>query len=161
MSAAFSPCKSYRYELRRHWGDPQSANILALCGANPSTAGAEIDDNTIRKETAFAKREGCDGIVKVNVAAFCATDPKKCPSGVLGFGPNNEQYLRQICQECPVIVVAWGNVAQDEHVRWALKIFQDEMATLMCFGINGNGSPKHPLYLRNDAPLIMWPGIQS
>jgi hypothetical protein len=154
-SATISPCGLYRYDLRRVWGDPDSANLFAVCGANPSTADAQLDDPTIRRCIGFAQREGCDGLVMVNVRAFRATDPGKVPvSRLLNEIALNDQTLRAVCQECPLIVCAWGTVADERAVAEAMDIFDDEMATLMCFGQTMAGHPKHPLYLPKTAPLV-------
>lgn len=160
-SAVISPDGNYRYELRRIWGDPQSANLMAIVGANPSTADHLIDDNTIRREIGFAKREGCDGLVKLNVQAWRATNPDDVPAGDVGRGPLNDRYLRQVCMECQVIVCAWGTVADPDAVRIALKIFDEQMATLMCFGVTKSGHPRHPLYLPLNTQLVMWPGVTA
>lgn len=154
-TATISDCGLYRYDLRRVWGDPDSANLLAICGANPSTADAQLDDPTIRRCIGFAKREGCDGLVMVNVRAFRATDPRKVPPvSPLGEGVHNERTLRAVCMECPLIVCAWGTVADPRDVADAMDIFDDEMATLMCFGTTMKGDPRHPLYLPANAPLV-------
>ena len=155
-TALISTCGVYRYELRRHWGEPDSQNIMAICGANPSTADAQVDDATIRREIGFAKREGCDGLVKVNVGAFRATNPKDCPGGVETFGPANLLALLKVAKECPVVVCAWGAVADPYCVRRALEAFDRAGSILMCFGMNGDGSPKHPLYLPLNRPLVAW-----
>lgn len=152
--ATFSPCGAYRYDLTRHWGDAASARIMGLCGANPSTASHLIDDNTIRRDIGFAQREGFDGLAKGNVSAYCATDPRNCPPGAAGFGPDNEAALRALARRCPLIVCCWGTVADPTNVRRTLTIFREEMATLMCFGLTLAGHPKHPLYLPASAPLI-------
>lgn len=73
-SAVFSPCGTYRYELRRTW--ESSLPILVTIGLNPSTADGYGDDPTIRKEIGFASRWGYGGIVKVNMFAFRSTDPR-------------------------------------------------------------------------------------
>lgn len=153
-SATISPCGAYRYDLYRIWGDADSHNLLAICGANPSTADGTIDDPTIRRCISFAKREGCDGLVMINVCAYRATDPREVPPGSVHRGPDNDATLRFVCGLCPVIVCAWGTVADRWCVEHALDLFDDEMATLVCFGTTKAGHPKHPLYLPAQAPLV-------
>jgi hypothetical protein len=66
LSAVFSPCGIYRLELRREV-DPLLAGLTAaLCGVNPSTAGAEDNDATIRKDMGFARVLGWSHIIKIN-----------------------------------------------------------------------------------------------
>src|SRR5690242_17608554 len=62
----------FRYRLDRHVQD--DGIVAALCGVNPSTAGAEANDQTIRKDLGFARIHGWRQIIKVNKFAFRATD---------------------------------------------------------------------------------------
>lgn len=71
--AFISECNLYRYWLTREWGE--GGNLMAFVMLNPSTADANIDDPTIRRCVGFAKREGRNGIVVVNLFAGRATDP--------------------------------------------------------------------------------------
>ena len=155
--AVIDPCGRYRYSLSRYWSE-RCTKVMIICGANPSTADDQVDDPTIRREMGFAKREGCDGLVKVNVSAFRATDPKKCPPGEAGFGPDNRHTLARVAANGAVIC-AWGSVADPVNVKLALDIFRQVGATLWCFGVTKDGHPKHPLYLPLDTTIIPFAGI--
>jgi len=152
-SAVLDPFGIYRYSLSRYWSVRNPTKVMIICGANPSTADATVDDNTIRREMGFAKRDGYDGLMKVNVSAFRATDPKKCPPGEAGFGPDNRQTLMHVAAKGAVIC-AWGTVADPWSVCRALDIFREVGATLWCFGMTKDGHPKHPLYLPLDTPIV-------
>lgn len=54
-TAEFSINGVHRYWLTRGLG---GVRPLVVCGLNPSTADAEVDDNTIRKEMKFARSWG-------------------------------------------------------------------------------------------------------
>jgi hypothetical protein len=45
-SAVISQCQSYRYELRRVWDETKPPGLFS--GLTPSTAEAEVEDNTSR-----------------------------------------------------------------------------------------------------------------
>lgn len=153
-TATLSPCGLYRYDLRRVWGDPDSANLLAICGANPSKADAQREDPTSRRCIGFAKREGCDGLVIGNVRTYRATDPNDVPALTVHEMGVNAAALHALCDEFPVIVCAWGTVADPVAVHQALQIFEKAGTVLVCFGITKDGHPKHPVRLPNSAPLV-------
>lgn len=48
---------------------------LVVIGINPSDAGGDEDDNTSAKCTTFARREGANGLVMVNLHPAIAQDP--------------------------------------------------------------------------------------
>lgn len=74
--AYLSECRQYRYWLTRIWN--HALPMLAVIGVNPSTADEVENDPTIRKCMGFAERLGFGGLLMINVAAYRATDPKKC-----------------------------------------------------------------------------------
>jgi hypothetical protein len=65
----------YRYRLWRLWND--QLPIMAWVLLNPSTADADIDDQTVKKCIGFAKTNGHGGIIVVNVFAWRARDPRE------------------------------------------------------------------------------------
>jgi len=50
--------------------------------------------------------------------------------------------------KCEKVVFGWGNAAEIPH--WIKPIIDRPY----CFGINHNGSPKHPLYLSYQTRLV-------
>ena len=74
-AAILSDDGRYRYLLERQWDERPR---MAWCMLNPSTADANIDDQTIKRCIGFAKREGFGGIIVVNLMAFRATSPAMC-----------------------------------------------------------------------------------
>jgi len=145
----FSPCRCYRYTLWRQWGATE--NYAMFIGLNPSTADEVQDDPTIRRCIDFSKQWGFDGLCMTNLFAFRATDPKEMKRCLKPVGDDNDRWLVECSKGAGVVVAAWGNhgrfLGRDEEV---IQIVD----RLQCFGLTGEGCPKHPLYLRKDSTLI-------
>ncbi len=155
--ATISECGRYRYRLWRQWDD--LAPVMVFCMMNPSTADASQDDATIRRCIGFAKRERHGGIIVVNVFALRATNPGELLTADDPYGPENEAHL--LCARSPILstlVVAWGVPVGGRRLRHH---YTRAAVTLLplkpkCLGTTSAGWPKHPLYLRADAPLVDW-----
>lgn len=146
----------YRYRLERVWAP--HTETLRVVMLNPSTADGTVDDPTIRRLTGFAKRQGAGGITVLNLYAFRATDPRDleraAAAGVDVVGPENDAYLRILATAGKPILAAWGARAPRERVDAVRRIL--EPAPLLCLGTTKDGYPRHPLYVRGDAPLVDW-----
>src|SRR5438045_623302 len=97
----------YRYRLDRWWGPgPRVCWILH----NPSKAGAEINDPTVRIGMGFSKLWGFDGMAFVNVAALVATNPRELIGHPDPFGVRNLEFVWDAMRESNRVVAAWGRV---------------------------------------------------
>lgn len=160
--ARYSPCGRYRYVLERDWTPAGAApRTLMFVGLNPSVAGATHQDPTCARETDRARRLGYTRYLKGNVLDWRATSPRDIPHDPeIACSPGNLPALREMAAQSEAIVLAHGRV----HPRYAgivagmLDVLRGTGRPLVCLGLNKDGSPKHPLYLRNDAPLIPYPG---
>jgi hypothetical protein len=174
--ADISPCGRYRYRLWREWqeptpvprdrwrwfgerdgagkelGEPKTVVFVML---NPSIADGDRDDPTIRKCVKFARREKYQSLLVVNLFAFRATSPRV----LLAVGPGddpvghrNQDALERI-EDDDLVICAWGahggHLGQDETM---LGWLGDH--TLFCLGETKDSHPRHPLYVRDDQPLI-------
>lgn len=156
--ATISKCGLYRYRLWRGWGEQGGVgwtNPLTVLARNPSTADASLPDPTINVECGWASRHGYDGLDKYNIQAFRAADPAMCPAGLEGFGPANERYLTEVALFSPAVVVAWGASADPLCVAKVVDIFRDCGTVMLCWGVNADGSPRHPLR-RKLGELHVW-----
>ena len=160
-TAIISPCGTYRYTLTRRI--PQAIRWVKPClfvMLNPSIADATQDDPTIRRCISFAKREGCTSLTVVNLFAMRATDPKQLTAAMkLGqdpIGPDNcEHVIQQIAaHSLGIIVAAWG--AHRLAITMPVQRHALHEAGAHCLGMTKDGSPKHPLYVRADQPLVPW-----
>lgn len=155
-TAVISECGRYRYELRRIW-DPNGP-LLEWIMLNPSTADGTVDDNTIRRCIAFAKRWGYGGIVVRNLYAWRATNPAELVNLDDPVGPENRDYLSRADADCTI--VAWGAHPaatgwwNGYPFGWQRTVIQ--RTALFCLGTNANGSPKHPLYVPSSRTPIRW-----
>lgn len=159
--ARFSACGRYRQTLTRDWtpaGDRPRAVLFV--GMNPSVASAEISDPTCHRELDFARRWGYTRYLKGNVLDWRATSPKDLPvDPAEACSAENLPLVLEMAAEAELIVMACGRL----HARYqgvvasmvcALKATEKP---LKCFGLNRDGSAKHPLYLRKDATLVGFP----
>ena len=158
----------YRYHLEPEAWDP-SLPVLGVVGLNPSFASTTPTekhpkpgpDPTMRRVMYFAKRDGFGGVLMANAWAFRSTKPGALRSVADPFGPKNHYALAGLSTRCKRIVVAWGAHPSltEEHVARVLRFID---RPVYCFGTNADGSPKHPLYLRKDTPIVPWPvGIMA
>jgi hypothetical protein len=156
--AQFSDDRRYRYALWREWESGPTVRSFVVIGLNPSTADESEDDPTIRRCIAFAKREGCGRLVMLNLFALRATDPRVMKAHPEPVGIDNDGVIWRRTQpslgDQPIVVAAWGvhGVHRDRDMR-----VRQFAPPLVCFGVTKDGHPRHPLYLRADAPLVPYP----
>ena len=151
-TARFSSCGRYRQLLTRCW-DPNLPPILFI-GMNPSTADQHVDDPTVRKECGYAQRWGYGSLIKCHVMDYRATHPKDLLT-VVAQSDENLPIIQQQLKKVDTVVAVWGKLnpkLQDCATKvWdLLKNFDGQV---MCLGTNQDNSPRHPLYLKNDAQL--------
>lgn len=146
-SAFFSPCRTWRYLLRRKWNDRQEVAFIML---NPSTADETQDDPTIRRCIGYAKTWGYGGLIVGNIFGLRSTDPKALLSAADPVGPHNDYWLANIGFGTDT-VCAWGAHGK-LHGRGAkvLELLRLNGAQPMALKLTGDGQPAHPLYLKGD-----------
>jgi len=155
-SAEFSACGNYRRLLTRRWGDEENASFALWIGMNPSMADATADDPTTHRECRMTRSWGEEAYVKTNVMDYRATRPDDLIApGVVPSSPDNLPTILSAAEGATKIVLSYGVLPKslkgyEEIVIDALRSAGHE---LWCLGRNGDGSPKHPLYLRSDTPL--------
>jgi hypothetical protein len=143
-SATFSPCKRFRYVLRRTW-NPAGKTVLFIA-LNPSTADANHDDPTIRRCIRFAADWGYGSLFVANLFAYRATDPKILRATPDPIGPRNNWWLTRLHNQAHLTIAAWGiHGAYLQRNRAILK----KRPSLHCLGITQSGHPKHPLYVHS------------
>ena len=126
-------------------------------GCNPSTADEKENDPTVRKDLGFAKRNGCGGLLKLNVGAFYATDPKDWYKAADPFGLENsiEDFARyREMLKAKVFVSAWGKCIGRFAYRGEL--IARAFPQLMCFGRTADGTPRHTSRLPYSTPMELY-----
>jgi hypothetical protein len=155
--AVFTRDGRYRPLMRRWIGDRFPDRYAMFIGMNHSTADAEANDPTCAREWQFARREGFDAMVKANVGDYRATNPKDLLApGLRVSSPENLPSIRQSAAGAGLVVLCHGKLNQPlaASAREIISALGEDGIELWCFGTNADGSPKHPLYLRADTPLV-------
>lgn len=153
MSPEDSPL--YRYKLWRTWDAEKPSLVYVML--NPSTADHTQDDQTIRRCMHFARRDGYGGIIVVNLFSGRATDPDDLFAMADPIGPMGNWFLSQTVMDAARnegrVIVAWGAHPKAAKRREQVLRAIQSVTQPYCFGINQNGSPKHPCYLGNNHPV--------
>lgn len=148
--AIFSDCKTFRYQLWRRWN--LSRPMILIIGLNPSRANETYNDPTITRVINFARDMGYGGLFFGNLYAFRTPHPRELIENLdIAIGKENNFHLKLMGGQSQKIVFAWGSwkfiSVRSAEVK---KLFHEAW----CFGINKDGNPKHPLYLKKTAQLI-------
>lgn len=161
--AIFSPCGQYRYGLYRTLSRYARAMLFVML--NPSIADGQTNDNTIRRCVSFARREGCGDLFVVNMFAWRATKPadlfRENAAGHDIVGPETKGWIRMLAGHVTQeylqrghIVCAWGPQGTFMRHDQTVLSWLSEYGPLSCLGFAQDGSPRHPLMLPKDAPLL-------
>jgi len=143
--AVFSPCRKYRYTLRRIWGS--NPVYCTFIGLNPSTADELEDDPTIRRCITFARGWGYGGMFMVNLFAYRATDPAVMMVAEDPVGPDNDYHIKRMAAKSKIVVAAWGNHG---GYKGRDKAIYGMGFDLRILSVTKQGQPGHPLYLPGD-----------
>ena len=162
-SAVISDCGMYRYRLTREFGKGPLATFIML---NPSTADAEVPDQTIRKCIGFARKWECGSIQVVNLFAFRSRSPAAMKKALDPVGPENEKAFNEAMLIAMLrapfgpVVCAWGTHGSHRDqdmviLGWLRKYPKIKPVAL---GITKGGHPQHPLLVAYAAPLVGYQG---
>ena len=163
-SAHISKDGLYRYALMRIWPWDSGNGPMTFVMLNPSTADAEVDDQTIRRCTGFARRENATGFNVTNLFAFRATNPADLNRAQDSVGQDWAMHVYYDLQFCAwfkgTLVFAWG--AYDHPLLSAQITRITETAAdfglqPMCLGCTKSGAPRHPSRLAINTELEPWP----
>lgn len=151
--ATLDPTERYRYTLHRVWDRrmPQAVWVML----NPSTADADRDDPTIRKCIVFTRAWGCGGMCVVNLYALRATDPKALLADPDPVGLDNDNHIQTALQGAGLVLAAWGSL--HPRLRWRASAVTGRAGlALHHLGLNGDGTPRHPLYVPGATVPTPW-----
>lgn len=135
---------------------------IMFLGHNPSDAGSRRNDPTSFKLCKFALAWGYKGFVLKNVMDRIADKPEKLKAmdarGIIS--PANLRDIIASAELVDKIVCCWGNVlpAFQSFADLLEQRLRDEGYMLYCLDENADGSPKHPLYVGDNAKLKLWHG---
>ena len=150
VTARFSQCDRYRYELAEIWDDTRPLVLWILM--NPSVACLDHSDPTLRRTGNFSRAWGYGGQLIGNVHAYRATDKNRLLAVPDPVGPENDQAIQAMARRARTVVLAYGAPPKE------LKQRGPEVARLLaghrglsCLKLAKDGStPVHPLYLPSD-----------
>lgn len=169
--AVFSDDGRHRIELTRSWRSDQGHYALTYVMLNPSTAGADKDDPTVRRCVGLARANGFSSITVVNLFTLIAADPQSLlaelgagracnvPDGYGGLG-GSDAAIRDAMGAWRVCA-AWGAHGghplvrpRVEEVARFLPRFPPER--LVCLGLTAHGQPRHPLFVSSEQKLMRY-----
>lgn len=157
--AVFSPCERYRYELSRIWRPGPNPRLVLFVMMNPSTADVKVNDPTIAKCCRFAQAWGYDGLLIGNVCAYRATDKRNLPADLVdAMGGDNHVHLILMARRAKLIVMAHGKLPEKLRclavtIELFLRMYDFKLHVLR---FAKDGTPYHPLYLKEDLRPVEW-----
>lgn len=152
----FNADRTHRMTLFRHWGEIDDY-ACGIC-MNPSGAAEEVGDPTVDGMCRRAQLHwGVGAYYQLNVMSIRGTYSADLAKTEAVNLPENDEWIARIAAKARFVVVGWGVPGQKSGRAEAIeKILRSvcEPSKVLCFGLNKDGSPIHPLYQRTDAKLL-------
>ena len=162
----------YRWWLRRCFADGEG--ILLFIGMNPSRAGAQHDDPTLRRLIGFTRQWGYRELLVLNLFARISPSPAALLKVKDPIGVRNDSFLNRWLKHWSLTPGAdlwcgWGvNGARLDRAQIVLGRIQQLLAERkrsvpdsphpLMLGLTASGQPRHPLYAPRRACLrpLLW-----
>ena len=147
VTARFSNCGCYRYELAEIWDHTKPLVLWILM--NPSVACLDYSDPTLRKTGKFSRAWGFGGQLVGNVHAYRATDKTRLLQVNDPIGPENDKSIQAMARRAKTVVLAYGAPPKKLKHRGpevASKLVQHPDLSYLKLAKDGL-TPVHPLYL--------------
>jgi hypothetical protein len=138
--------RRYRRRLERRWNEADDPRTILWIGMNPSTADAQIDDNTCRREQKISMRYGFNKYLKGNILDLMETNSRLIPRDVaIARTPENLIEIHWLVAEADWIVLAHGNLppAFQESINDIYRIIRASRKPVAVFQYNGDQVPTH------------------
>jgi hypothetical protein len=146
VTAVFSECQQYRYQLREIWDTFKPLVLWVLM--NPSVACTAYSDPTLRKTGKFTRDWGFGGQLVGNVHAYRATDKDKLLNVADPVGPENDEAILQMAAQAKTVVLAYGQPPKALRQRGReVESLLSHHPELCHLRLAQDGTPVHPLYL--------------
>lgn len=145
----------HRLWLERWWDEPDAPFVMHI-GMNPSMAGADYDDLTVRKDQEFTRRLGLTRMFKLNVGTYISTDPAALSArGVTVSHEANLALIRAYAATAARIIIATGKPPDPllGHARTLFRALKGDSRKMECFGLTRDHWPKHSSRLGYDTPV--------
>jgi hypothetical protein len=155
-AAVFSPCRRYRYWLRRDLTDRRDRYVLWIM-MNPSRATGDFNDATTTMTTGISARHGYDVHGVVNLSPVIEPNSANLSAEAGNVDEANmlavKRALSWISRHKGDIVIAWG---ANRHLkqRGEELLHRLRRRPLLCLGRNADGSPRFPKYIPATSRLI-------
>jgi hypothetical protein len=157
VTARFSECDLYRYELVETW-DPLGKKVMFLL-MNPSVAGIEHADPTLIRTGKYARRWGYGCQMIGNVHAYRVTDSKELLKVDDPIGPDNDAAIVWMASQCEEVVLGFGMppgrptqvITSTQRSNRIVRLLRNAGANLKYLALCKNDiTPRHPLYLKGN-----------
>lgn len=148
QDARFSDDRKFRFSLYREWDSAKPK--VAFIGLNPSTANEITNDNTITKCAKIAANNGFGAFYMINLFTYVTAYPNE----LLTCGNPDylaDDYIHNVTVNCSATVACWGAFKQNKE---RANVVLSKLINPLCLKINADGSPKHPLYCKDDSIFI-------
>lgn len=148
--------EKYRFDLERDLSDVTitETSTLLFVMLNPSTADATTDDPTIRRCKGFASRHGYNRMLVGNLNPMRITHPSELRVVPYDVYTYNLNVVKRLAEQSDNVIVAWGRHGHKYSDNAMCRTLAEQFDRLNCLGTNYDGTPRHPLYVPHDAPLI-------
>lgn len=155
----FSACGRFRYSLEHVMEPDLPRRQIMWIGLHASLIDEVERDPTLRRIQAFSSRLGFTAFVVTNLFALRTSRTLELATATDPVGPENDATLRSVAKASDTIVACWGSNGalrkRDDEVTQILRTATSK--PLQSLSRNGDGSPKHPLYVRWDTVLTAYP----
>ncbi|MEO6567289.1 MAG: DUF1643 domain-containing protein [Opitutaceae bacterium] len=154
-----SECGRFRYTLEHVMEPDLPLRQVMWIGLHPSLIDDVSRDPTLRRIEAFSLRLGYTAFVVTNLFAMRTSRPLELVSAEDPIGPENDAVLRSMAKSSEAIVACWGSngALRKREDRVTAMLRNVTSKPMQSLSRNGDGSPKHPLYVRWDTVLTAYP----